>query len=52
MGNRQEKSMLTRFWLLYRMYENPVLNRQLTFFLLLLQVILEMKTWRCSQMRD
>lgn len=52
MGTRQEKSMFKWFQLLYRTYENPGLNGQLTFFLLILQVVLEMKTWRRSQMHD
>lgn len=52
MGTKQETRMFKWFWLLYRMYENPGLNRQLTFFLLILQLVLEMKTQRCSQMYD
>lgn len=45
MGTRREKSTFKWFWVLYRMYENPGLNRQLAFFLLILQVVWEMKTF-------
>lgn len=45
MGTRREKSTFKWFWVLYRMYENPGLNRQLVFFLLILQVVWEMKTF-------
>lgn len=51
-GTRREKNVFKWFRLPYRMYENPGLNRQLTFFLLILQVVWEMKTQSCSQTHD
>lgn len=39
-----DRSVFDCLWLLCRMYKNPGLNRQLTFFLLILQVVLVMKT--------
>lgn len=50
-GTRAKKSTFKQFQLLYRNYESLGLNRSL-FFLLILRVVLEMKTWSYSQTHD
>lgn len=46
-GTRAKKSRFKKFQLLYRNYKSLGLNRSL-FFLLILQVVLEMKPWSYS----